>query len=84
MHVVIDVESWSCEIPQTTGTAPGDRFGCSLAVHDRKLWVVGGGYGHDLARSGHDLHDVVTLKLDSFVWSRPEIANRPHDRRCEY
>ena len=78
---VIDVETWVCEVPATTGLPPGPRFGCSLAVHDGKLWVLGGGFGHDLARSGHDLHDVCYLDLATMEWRRPELKGGPDSPR---
>jgi hypothetical protein len=55
VRAVVDVESWHVEVPATHGTPPRPRFGCSLAVWNGGLWVVGGGYGRDLARSGDDL-----------------------------
>ncbi|MEW5314557.1 MAG: hypothetical protein WDW38_006043 [Sanguina aurantia] len=74
---VIDVLSWQCEVPVTAGEVPPGRFGCSMTVHADKLWVVGGGYGRDLARSGHDLKDVYTLDLLSrpMEWSKVTMMN---------
>lgn len=54
---VVNVETWEVDIPTTHGTGPLPRFGCSIAVWKGKLWVVGGGFGNDLARSGYD-HEV--------------------------
>jgi len=42
---------------------------------------VGGGYGYDLARSGHDLEDVHYLDLNSWEWSKVELTNQPSDSR---
>lgn len=74
---MIDVLSWQCEVPVTAGEVPPRRFGCSMTVHADKLWVVGGGYGRDLARSGHDLKDVYTLDLLSrpMEWSKVTMMN---------
>ena len=46
-----------------------------------QLWVVGGGNGSDLARSGVDLFDVWTLDLKSWEWAEVKPANEPHDRK---
>eukprot|EP00195_Chlamydomonas_chlamydogama_P002182 CAMPEP_0202925138 /NCGR_PEP_ID=MMETSP1392-20130828/79339_1 /ASSEMBLY_ACC=CAM_ASM_000868 /TAXON_ID=225041 /ORGANISM="Chlamydomonas chlamydogama, Strain SAG 11-48b" /LENGTH=637 /DNA_ID=CAMNT_0049618899 /DNA_START=244 /DNA_END=2158 /DNA_ORIENTATION=+ len=70
---VVDVTTWQCVVPVTTGCAPSPRFGCSLAEYDGKLWVVGGGYGNDLARSGHDLSDVYCLDLLTLEWRRAQV-----------
>lgn len=52
---MVDVETWVVDVPAATEPRPGPRFGCSMAVYKGGLWVVGGGRGNDLARSGHDL-----------------------------
>ena len=49
---VIDVETWSCEVPVTYGRPPSPRFGHSSVVYKGKLWIIGGGNGNNLARSG--------------------------------
>lgn len=48
-----------------------------MTVYQNKLWVVGGGFGKDLACSGHDLTDVYTLDLASqpMVWSKVVMTN---------
>ncbi|GAX81113.1 hypothetical protein CEUSTIGMA_g8547.t1 [Chlamydomonas eustigma] len=79
---VIDVHNETCLIPDTSGEQPSPRFGCSLACYDNKLWVVGGGCGYDLARSGHDLEDVYCLDLKSWEWCKVELTNQPSDPRC--
>ncbi len=78
---VIDLVGWTAERPNATGLGPSPRFGCSLVAYDRKLWVVGGGNGSDLARSGFDLDDSFTLDLTSLEWNRLETTNRPQEVR---
>lgn len=78
---VIDLDTWTVTRPATTGDTPSPRFGCSLLVYDNKLWVVGGGFGYDLARSGYDLYDIHVLDLATWEWSRMETTNQPHSNR---
>eukprot|EP00198_Chlamydomonas_reinhardtii_P000110 XP_001689445.1 predicted protein [Chlamydomonas reinhardtii] len=66
---VIDLRTLTVDRPTTTGGGPSPRFGCSLFCYGGKLWVVGGGNGSDLARSGVDLFDVWTLDLKSWEWA---------------
>eukprot|EP00798_Chlamydomonas_sp_ICE-L_P026708 gene26708-4278_t len=54
---VVDVTTWRCESPATSGTPPSARFGNSMVVYDKKLWVIGGGFGYDIARVWFDLED---------------------------
>ncbi len=69
------------QVPSTTGTIPPPRFGCSLAVYDNKLWVMGGGYGRDLARSGYDYADLYALDLDTWEWKQVQMNSGPQDLR---
>lgn len=78
---VIDLDTWTVTRPATTGDTPSPRFGCSLLVYDNKLWVVGGGFGYDLARSGYDHSDIHVLDLATWEWSRVETTNQPHSNR---
>lgn len=64
---VLDVQRMRWEHPTTTGIRPPPRFGCTIAEWGGKLWVVGGGDGRDLLRSGDDLVDVHCLNLDTMV-----------------
>ncbi|PNG85280.1 Actin-fragmin kinase, partial [Tetrabaena socialis] len=75
---VIELSTGRVELLATTGPTPSPRFGCSLVAYGGRLWVVGGGNGCDLARSGHDLADVLTLDLATLEWARVETTNRPH------
>lgn len=82
---VLDVNTWTWHHPTTTGTPPPERFGHSAVVWDHKLWVVGGGYGNDLLRSGHDYEDVHCLDLTTWEWSRAQVESyAPRDAmgRC--
>ncbi|PNW88074.1 hypothetical protein CHLRE_01g013050v5 [Chlamydomonas reinhardtii] len=79
---VIDLRTLTVDRPTTTGGGPSPRFGCSLFCYGGKLWVVGGGNGSDLARSGVDLFDVWTLDLKSWEWAEVKPANEPHDRNA--
>ena len=74
---MIDVETWHVTIPCTTGTPPSPRFGCSLAVHNNVLWVIGGGYGYDLARSGYDHDDIFCLDLKAWEWRQAVVQTPP-------
>eukprot|EP00798_Chlamydomonas_sp_ICE-L_P011739 gene11739-34467_t len=57
--------------PATSGTPPSARFGNSMVVYDKKLWVIGGGFGYDIARSGYDLADIHCLDLETNEWPQP-------------
>lgn len=72
---VLDVGSWTWHHHPTTGDHPSERFGHSAVVWDSKLWVVGGGYGNDLLRSGHDYEDVHCLDLTTWAWSRVHVES---------
>ncbi|KAG2444353.1 hypothetical protein HXX76_001109 [Chlamydomonas incerta] len=76
----IDLRTMTVDRPATTGDGPSPRFGCSLFCYGGKLWVVGGGNGSDLARSGVDLFDMFTLDLATWRWEEVTPANEPHDR----
>lgn len=65
--VELDVVYWRWRLLQPSGDAPGGRFGCTLAQWGGRLWVVGGGWGSDLLRSGDDLGDVYCLHLAKMV-----------------
>ena len=56
-----------------TGESPPPRFGASAVVVDNQLWVVGGGWGYDLLRSGGDHDDVFCLDLATNEWRRPSM-----------
>lgn len=64
-------------MPVTFGQPPHKRFGASLVEYKNKLWVVGGGVGSDLVRSGYDLTDIHTLDLATMEWSQVETVNAP-------
>eukprot|EP00798_Chlamydomonas_sp_ICE-L_P026680 gene26680-4255_t len=70
---VVDVTTWRCESPATSGTPPSARFGNSMVVYDKKLWVIGGGFGYDIARSGYDLADIHCLDLETNEWHQPSL-----------
>ena len=53
--------------PLTTGRAPPRRIGHSSCVYGGGLWVVGGGSGSDLLRTGEDLADVHRLDISTMV-----------------
>ncbi len=54
------------------GDPPAPRFGASAAVYNHHLWIVGGGWGYDLLRSGGDHDDVHCLNLTTNQWQRPK------------
>ena len=72
---VLDTTTWTWTHPPTSGDPPPERFGHSGVVWDNKLWVVGGGYGNDLLRSGHDYEDVHCLDLVSWQWARVHVKS---------
>ena len=69
----------ACSLPETTGTPPPPRCGATACVYAGQLWVVGGGSGRDLLRSGRDLRDVYALDLATLVWRRVPLPPGP---RC--
>lgn len=79
-HWVLDTEnrgflpdSW-LECPE-----PAPRFGHSATlIQDRYLYILGGGTGYDLLRSGHDFADVHVLDTYTMRWfSRSEPIEMP-------
>uniref|UniRef100_A0A061R1V9 Rab9 effector protein with kelch motifs n=1 Tax=Tetraselmis sp. GSL018 TaxID=582737 RepID=A0A061R1V9_9CHLO len=74
---VLDVATWTWDLPDTFGEAPCPRFGSAMAVYKGKLWVVGGGIGSDLLRTGGDLDDVHCLDLASMEWTRVAVEGNP-------
>ncbi|KAL4446842.1 hypothetical protein ABPG77_008086 [Micractinium sp. CCAP 211/92] len=74
---VLDTETWTWSRPLTTGEPPSPRCGHSSVVYGGKLWVVGGGSGRDLLRSGRDLDDVHTLDLQTMEWARLALPPGP-------
>jgi hypothetical protein len=70
---VLDVATWRFSRPVTSGPPPARRCGHSSVVYRGRLWVVGGGSGRDLLRSGCDLSDVYCLDFDTMVggWVLP-------------
>jgi len=79
---VLDTNTWIWDIPTTHGDPPCPRFGSSMAVYGGELWVLGGGLGGDLVRSGADIADVYVLNLSTWEWSRPELHGRPPSEAC--
>ena len=53
-----------------------------MQVRNGKLWVVGGGLGNDLLRSGGDIDDVFCLDLETLEWSEPDIEGEPPSDSC--
>lgn len=51
-------------VPETIGSQPGERVGGGYAVHDGKLWVVGGGFPL--------VDDVVPVVALPDVWNSPD------------
>lgn len=68
---VLDVATWTWRVMETRGDPPPPRFGASAVVHNNHLFVVGGGWGYDLLRSGGDHDDVYCLDLTTNTWHRP-------------
>eukprot|EP00873_Tetraselmis_striata_P019844 jgi/Tetstr1/440108/TSEL_028466.t1 len=79
---VLDVTTWTWTLPATHGELPSPRFGSAMAVYNNQLWVVGGGRGGDLLRSGPDVHDVHCLDLASLTWSKPALQGAPPSPEC--
>ena len=74
---VYDTRDGVWTLPTPEGDAPCARFGHSATVYDGGMWVIGGGTGGDLLRSGEDLTDVWRLDLGTLTWARMEPANDP-------
>lgn len=74
---VLDCHTWTFSRPATSGNPPPPRCGHSSCVYGGRLWVVGGGSGHDLLRSGHDLGDVYCLDLTTLEWTRAAVPAGP-------
>lgn len=74
---VLDVATWRFSRPVTSGLPPPRRCGHSAAIYRGRLWVVGGGSGRDLLRSGCDLSDVHCLDLDTMEWTRLDAPAGP-------
>lgn len=74
---VLDVATWQFSCPVTSGDPPPLRLGHSSCVHGGRLWVVGGGSGRDLLRSGRDLADVYCLDLGTMEWRRVPVSGSP-------
>lgn len=74
---VLDLASWEWSRPPTHGTPPSPRCGHSSVVYRNRLWVVGGGSGRDLLRSGRDLGDVHCLDLSTMEWRRLALPTGP-------
>ena len=72
---VYDTRDRAWTLPTPEGDAPCARFGHSATVSDGGMWVLGGGTGGDLLRSGEDLTDVWRLDLGTLTWARMEPAN---------
>lgn len=73
----VNPPSCACSRPATSGNPPPPRCGHSSCVYGGRLWVVGGGSGHDLLRSGHDLGDVYCLDLTTLEWTRAAVPAGP-------
>ncbi|KAI3434757.1 hypothetical protein D9Q98_002817 [Chlorella vulgaris] len=71
---VLDVTTWRYTTLATRGPQPPARIGCSACVYRGGLWVVGGGTGQDLLRSGRDLEDVWRLDLSTLEWRCVEVS----------
>ncbi|KAL4434043.1 hypothetical protein ABPG75_000484 [Micractinium tetrahymenae] len=74
---VLDIATWTWSRPLTTGQPPSPRCGHSSVVYGGKLWVVGGGSGRDLLRSGRDFDDVHTLDLQTLEWAKLALPPGP-------
>lgn len=69
---------------EETGSMSNLFIPCAAAhqVYNNQLWVVGGGRGGDLLRSGPDVHDVHCLDLASLTWSKPALQGAPPSPEC--
>ncbi|PRW57948.1 kelch repeat [Chlorella sorokiniana] len=74
---VLDLHTWEWSRPHTHGAPPSPRCGHSSFVHGNRLWVVGGGSGRDLLRSGRDLADAHCLDLTTMEWRRLALPPGP-------
>jgi len=66
---VLDLTTMCWDVPATTGAGPPRRFGHTSVVWRNTLFIIGGGNGGDLLRSGVDLNDVWTLDLSTLKWT---------------
>jgi Kelch motif/F-box domain len=73
-----DVASRKWSQPDTKGTEPCARNGCSMSYIDGKIYVCGGGDGRDVPRSGTDFCDMHALDLQTMQWH--DISVPPIER----
>jgi hypothetical protein len=65
---------WVVRDEMTTGVGPSPRHGHAAVAIGEQLWVIGGGSGGDIVRSGVDFGGAYVLDLPTMRWHRPTLT----------